>query len=82
MAILGASFDDQTANRAFRAKCQFPYPLLCDVDKQLAIAYGAADAKASTPKRITVVVGKDGKVQQVYGKVAAATHPQEVLDAL
>lgn len=77
------SFDDPAANRRFRAKCDFPYPLLSDTDRALAIACGAAaDASAGTPKRITVVIGPDGKVRNAYAKVDPKTHPREVLDAL
>lgn len=77
------SFDDVAANRAFREKFDFPYPLLCDTDKQLAIACGAAaDPGAATPKRITVVVGPGGEVRKVYGAVKPAEHPRQVLEDL
>ena len=72
-----------TENRAFREKFDFPYALLCDTDKQLGIACGAAaDASAGHPKRITVVIGPDGKVAKVYDAVKPAEHPQQVLAAL
>ena len=78
--MVGASFDDVAANRAFREKYAFPFPLLCDTDKQLGIAYGAAaDASAGYPARITVVVAPDGTVAKVYPKVDARTHPQQIL---
>jgi peroxiredoxin Q/BCP len=81
--ICGVSFDSVEANHAFREKFDFPYALLCDTDKQLGIACGAADdASAGYPKRISIVIGPDGKVAQVYGEVKPAEHPQQVLDAL
>jgi peroxiredoxin Q/BCP len=77
------SFDSVDANRRFRAKCDFPFTLLCDTEKALAIAYGAAaDANAGAPKRITVVVDPDGKVAKVYPAVKPAEHPRQVLDDL
>jgi len=83
VVLCGVSFDDVAANRAFREKCEFPYSLLCDTDKQLAIACGAAaDASAGTAKRITVVVGPDGNVRKVYDTVKPAEHPKQVLDDL
>jgi peroxiredoxin Q/BCP len=81
--VCGVSFDSVADNRAFREKFSFPYALLCDTDKALGLACGAAeDASAGYPKRITVVVGPDGAVQQVYTAVKPAEHPREVLDAL
>ena len=74
------SFDGVDANRQFRDKFSFPFSLLCDTDKQLGIAYGAAaNADAGTPKRITVVVAPDGNVAKVYDTVKPAEHPAEVL---
>lgn len=43
----------------------FPFPLLCDVDKELGIAYRAArDARDAYPRRITYVIGPDGRIEQ------------------
>ena len=81
--IAGVSFDGVDANHRFREKCDFPFTLLCDTDKALAIAYGAAaDATAGAPKRITVVVDPDGTVAKVYATVKPAEHPRQVLDDL
>jgi len=33
--ILGVSLDNETDNKAFAEKFNFPYPLLCDVNKRL-----------------------------------------------
>jgi peroxiredoxin Q/BCP len=63
--ILGVSFDDVAANRAFAEKFQFPFQLLCDVDKKVSLSYGAATSAADEyPKRITYVIGKDGIVRE------------------
>jgi len=81
--ICGVSFDTVDDNRAFRKKFDYPFLLLCDTDKQLSIAYGAAaDDLAKNPKRITVVISADGKVSLVYATVKPAEHPQEVLAAI
>jgi thioredoxin-dependent peroxiredoxin len=78
--ILGASFDDEKANAAFARKFDFNFPLLCDTDRALGLAYGAADdAKAATAKRISYLIGPDGKIRKAYPKVNAAAHPEEVL---
>ena len=54
--------------------------LLCDTDRSVAVAYGAADSKdQERPKRISVLVGPDGKVVKTYGTPDAEAHPEEVL---
>ena len=57
MQILGASFDDQEANAAFARKFGFDFPLLCDTDRKLGLAYGAADDPgAATARRISYLI--------------------------
>lgn len=77
------SFDAPAANAAFRAKYEFPFPLLSDTERTLGLAYGAcADATAGTAKRISVVIDPEGRVAKLYAKVDARSHPQQVLDDL
>ena len=81
--IVGISMDSVAENRAFAEKEGFLFPLLCDTDKQVSIAYGAAaDASAAYPKRRTVVIGPDGKVEQILDKVDVRTHAEKVLESL
>ena len=78
--IVGASFDSPAENLAFRDKSDFPYDLLCDEDRSMGMAYGAADAPdASHPARISYLIDPDGRIQQVYAKVDPAAHPDQVL---
>jgi peroxiredoxin Q/BCP len=47
------------------------------------MAYGACDdPSAATAKRISYVIGPDGRVKKAYPRVNAATHPEEVLQDL
>lgn len=81
--IVGASFDTVEENKAFVDKFSFPFPLLCDTERSLGMAYGAcASPDAAHANRITVVVGPDGKVARVYPEVSAKTHPEQVLAGL
>jgi thioredoxin-dependent peroxiredoxin len=79
--ILGVSFDTPAENRAFAEKFSFNFPLLCDTDRRMGIAYGAADegAAAGNARRVGVVIGPDGKVREWLPKVDARAYPQEVL---
>ena len=46
----------------------------------MSVAYGAATTESELrPKRISVLVGPDGKVVKRYDAVTPADHPDEVL---
>ena len=80
MQVLGASFDTMEAQAAFARKFDFNFPLLADTDRKLGLAYGATDdPKAGSAKRISYLIGPDGKVRKAYPKVNAAAHPEELL---
>jgi peroxiredoxin Q/BCP len=81
--ILGVSFDDQTANRAFAEKFGFPYALLCDTRREIGMAYGACDKpSAGHARRISYVIDENGIILHVLPKVDPATHTAEVLALL
>jgi len=81
--VLGVSVDTQADNAAFQKKHELPFPLLCDTDRAMAIAYGAADNKdAKFARRIAVLIDGDGKVVQYWGKVDARTFAKAAVAAL
>ena len=74
--ILGVSFDSPTENRAFAEKFNFPFPLLCDTERKIGVAYGAADSpKDEYARRIAYVIDEEGKIAQAHGKVDPAAYP-------
>jgi peroxiredoxin Q/BCP len=78
--ILGVSFDTIPDNAAFARKFSFDFPLLCDTDRVVGIAYGAADdASAEYAKRVSYLIDAEGRVKRTYPKVNAASHPEEIL---
>jgi peroxiredoxin Q/BCP len=78
--ILGVSFDPPAANKAFVEAQRFPFRLLSDTDRTLATATGAADAPGQpVARRISYLVGPEGKVRAVYADVTPATHAKDVL---
>ncbi len=49
----------------------------------MALAYGAIDdTSAQTAKRISYLIGPDGKIKKAYATVKAADHPEQVLGDL
>lgn len=64
-AVLGISFDTQAENKAFAEKFGYTFPLLCDTDRKVGLAYGAcASAKERFAARVTYVIGTDGRIEQ------------------
>ena len=83
MQILGASFDTVNENAAFAKKYNFPFPLLCDTQREIGMAYGACDSRdADSAKRISYVIDPQGKIEHVFSKVNAGKHPEELLALL
>ena len=74
--ILGASFDTPRENKAFAEKFDFPFPLLCDTERRIGLAYGACDSpKDEYARRIAYVIDEEGKIAQAHPKVEPATYP-------
>ena len=70
-------------NAAFARKFGFGFPLLCDTTRAVGMAYGACEEPtAGAARRVSYLIGPDGKVRKVYPKVNAAAHPEEVLKDL
>ena len=81
--MIGVSFDTVEENRKFAKKFDFPFPLLCDTDRKIGIAYGAADSsKDEYARRIAYVIDENGKIAQAHAKVDAASYPREQLATL
>ena len=61
MAIYGVSFDSVEENSAFAAKFDFNFPLLCDTDRSLGMAYGACSGQGEGyARRTSVLIDADG----------------------
>lgn len=70
-------------NARFAKKNNFPFPLLCDTDRKIGIAYGAADSpKDEYARRIAYVIDENGKIAEAHPKVDARAYPQEQLATL
>ena len=83
MQILGVSTDDVEANARFAQENEFPYPLLCDTNRTICLAYGACDSSdAETAKRITYVIGPGGAILQAHADVDARKQPEKLIETL
>src|SRR5579872_3024639 len=78
--IVGVSFDDADRNAAFAQKYDFKFPLLSDVDRKIALAYGAcSDPKTQHAERVSFLIDAEGKIARVYDHVDPRDHPARVL---
>lgn len=83
MVVFGVSFDDAETNRAFAEKHDFPFPLLCDTERELGLAFGtctAEDTKWSA--RYTFVVSPDGDIEQAIDTKDPGAQAEELVKAL
>ena len=78
------SFDTAEDNGAFHAKFSFTYPLLCDRDRAMGLAYGAAREAGTggAAKRVGVVIDPEGKVMHYNPSVSASGFPKTALEMI
>ena len=77
--IFGVSLDNENDNKAFAEKFSFPYPLLCDVDREVALSYQAVSSKEDQyAARISYVIGEDGKILESIENVDTKKHSNDL----
>jgi peroxiredoxin Q/BCP len=66
--VLGISMDDLETQTRFSESLKTPFPLLADPDGKTAQAYGVIGGAGPVKyaSRVTFVIGKDGKVTDVF----------------
>ncbi len=86
--VLGVSPDSIKSHQNFIQKYGLNFTLLSDPDHKVAEAYGAWGEKSMYGRkymgilRTTFIIGKDGRVKNVFEKVTPADHAEEVLGKL
>jgi peroxiredoxin Q/BCP len=78
VTVLGVSTQDSSSHKAFADKYKLPFALIPDDKGELAARYKVpvVDGKA---RRITYLIGKDGKIKHVWPKVTPVGHAAEIL---
>jgi len=86
--VVGISPDKPAAQAKFKEKYELPFTLLADEEKSAAQAFGVWKEKNMYGRKVmgiersTFVIGPDGKIEKIYGKVKAQGHAAEVLAGL
>jgi peroxiredoxin Q/BCP len=79
--VVGISVDSSASHRAFADGERLPFPLLADIDGQVARRYGALTNLAimKFAKRHTYLIDPDGRIAKAYRDVDPARHASEIL---
>ena len=71
--IVGVSVDPCADQLAFAKKYGLPFSLVSDTDHKVSTAYGVFDPRGGA-RRVTFLIGGDGKVLEVVDTSNAETH--------
>ena len=86
--VVGISRDGPKALANFRAKHDFPFPLLSDKDESVCNLFGVMKDKVMFGKpargieRSTFLIDPEGTLREEWRKVSVEGHAEAVLDAL
>lgn len=80
--VVGVSFDNEESHKKFIAKHNLNFPLLADTDGRITEAYGAKMPNRDLARRVSFLIGKDGKIAHVTDVPSADTHLAEMKDAV
>lgn len=78
--IYGVSRDSEESHRAFQDKYKLPFALVADPSGDVQRAYHVPGAGVA--KRVSFLVGPDGKIVRVWPNVDPGVHASEVLAAI
>jgi thioredoxin-dependent peroxiredoxin len=80
IAVFGISRDSNESHKEFRSKNSLPFTLVADEDGSVDRAYGVPSMLGMS-KRVTFLIGVDGKVSHIWPDVDPAVHAEQVLGA-
>jgi len=87
IVVLGVSADPVKALVSFKTKQKLNFPLLSDPDHKMIESYGVWRMKKFMGRsfkgivRSTFLIGKDGKIEQLWDGVRVKGHAAEILSA-
>ena len=80
--VLGVSFDGEESHQKFIEKHNLNFPLLADTDGKIADAYGVRVPGKNVARRVSFLIGKDGKIVHVTDSPQADVHLNEMKAAV
>ena len=79
--IIGVSFDSSESHKKFISHENLNFPLLADTDGKIAAAYGVKMADKNMARRVSFLIGLDGKIAHVTDNPKADPHLTEMKEA-
>ena len=79
--VLGVSVQGESSHREFRDKYRLSFDLVADPDRQITAAFRAV-AIHGLAKRVTYVIGPDGRILAAYRRLDPKSHSKEALRVL
>jgi peroxiredoxin Q/BCP len=76
--VIGVSFDSGDSHLKFISKHNLNFPLLADTDGKIADTYGVRMAGRSMARRVSFLIGLDGKIVHEVDSPKAETHLNEM----
>jgi peroxiredoxin Q/BCP len=80
--VIGVSFDSAESHQKFAHKYGLNFPLLVDTDGKIADAYGTRMPGKNMDRRVSFLIGRDGKVAHVTDNMSADAHLSEMKEAV
>jgi len=80
--VIGVSFDSAESHAKFIAEHQLNFSLLADTDGKIADAYGVRNGERNVARRVSFLIGLDGKIIHVTDSPSADTHLSEMKAAV
>jgi thioredoxin-dependent peroxiredoxin len=80
--IVGVSFDSAESHLKFITQYQLPFTLIADTDGKIADAYDVRTAGKSTARRVSFLIGLDGKIVHVTDSGNPDIHLAEMKEAI
>jgi peroxiredoxin Q/BCP len=82
VVVFGVSRDDAASHAKFRAKFNLNFPLLVDTDGKLTEAFGSPMEGRPLSRRVSFLIGLDGKIAAVTDHRDAQVHLDEMKSAI
>lgn len=72
--VLGINNDSNSSHKSFSQKYKLPFRLLTDPGKKIASLYDAKGTLGMYTKRVTYLIGLDGKIEKIIDGMGAGPH--------
>lgn len=80
--VIGVSFDSVDRHKAFEQKYHLNFTLLADPDGKIVEAYGTRMGMMNISKRVSFLIGLDGKIVHVTDSMSPQVHFDEMKAAI